>query len=454
MFFGRTRELEELEARYSSRRKEFGVIYGRRRIGKSALVRHFSEGKPGLFFQAKQDTAYGNLRSFSYELDKMLHLPPTFVFSSWEEALDAMVHQAGDERFLFVIDEYPYIVAQEAAFSSILQEFIDTAPDNIFLIIMGSDVSFLKKELEDEKSPLYKRRTFEMQIGKMPFDEAALFLNGMDIDEKCAYLSLMSSYPYYLAAIDTRISFPENMERLLFNEYGTFFSLPDQVLSNSTKVQDVYNAILQSIAHRHYTLKDISLDIHEESSKVSKYITTLLKSEILEKRTTFMGGKKDHYYYIADPMLRFWYLFIYDRQELIRINGPAVMKELEAPIREFLAKGFEETALLFLEQMNRDGGLPGIFPEIQNFRADKTVLGRSVEIDGLSKSGDTLLVVECKYRNKAFSKAAFQHLEESASIFAPKLQREYYIFSRAGFADDLREGEHLHLYTAEDMFMK
>lgn len=452
MFYGREKELQELKRRYSDNRKEFGVIYGRRRIGKSALVRQFFKGKKGLFFQAKQDTSYGNLKSFSYELDKLLGLPEVFVFSSWQEALDQLLRAAGNDRFLFVIDEYPYIVSQESSFSSVLQEFVDNAPDNLFIIILGSDVSFLEKELTDKKSPLYKRRTFEMRLDKLPFDEAVLFLDTDTVDDKCAYLSLMSSYPYYLSAIDKNLSFEENVKRLLFNEFGTFFNLPDQVLSNSTKVQDVYNAILSSVAQRHYTLKAISQDIHEENSKVSKYITTLLKSEVLEKRTTFMGKKNDHYYVIADPLLRFWYLFIYDRQELIRINGDKIMKGLSKEIKKFLSHGFEDVVLLFLEQENVKGNLPGVFPEIQNFRADHTALGRSVEIDGLSRSGDILLVVECKYENKAFSDAAFKHLEESASIFAEKLTREYYIFSRSGFSDDIEKKDNIHLYTAEDMF--
>ena len=353
--------------------------------------------------------------------------------------MDSLLQAAGDERFLFVIDEYPYIVSQDSAFPSNLQEFVDNAPENLFIIILGSDVSFLEKELNDKKSPLYKRRTFEIRLQKLPFDEAVLFLDGDSVEDKCSYLALLSSYPYYLSAIDKKLSFDENVERLLFNEFGTFFNLPDQVLSNSTKVQDVYNAILQSVAHRHYTLKTISEDIHEDSSKVAKYITTLLKSEVLEKRTTFMGKKNDHYYVIADPLLRFWYLFIYDRQELIRINGAQVMSGLSKEIKKLLFHGFEDVAILFLEQENIKGNLPGVFPEIQNFRADHTSLGRSVEIDGLSRSGDTLLVVECKYENKAFSEASFKHLEESASIFADKLSREYYIFSKSGFSSDIEK---------------
>ena len=176
-FIGRKDELKELESRYNSERKEFGVIYGRRRIGKSALITHFLSNKNGILFQAKKDSAYGNLRSFSYELNKVFHYPKNYVFGSWEEAFDEVLEYAQNKRFVLAIDEYPYILEQDASFSSVLQEFVDRATENIFVLISGSDVSLLKKEIRDHASLLYKRRTFEMSITQMPYKEAVEFLS-------------------------------------------------------------------------------------------------------------------------------------------------------------------------------------------------------------------------------------------------------------------------------------
>ena len=111
MFIGRKKELDALNWRYKSNRKEFGVLYGRRRIGKSSILNEFLKDKKGLLFQAKQDNSYGNLKSFSYELDNLLNLPDTFVFASWQHALKAIQEYVKDERFALVIDEYPYIVS-------------------------------------------------------------------------------------------------------------------------------------------------------------------------------------------------------------------------------------------------------------------------------------------------------------------------------------------------------
>lgn len=453
MFIGREKELNELNKRYNSGRKEFGVIYGRRRIGKSALINNFLADKKGVLFQAKRDNAYGNLRSFSYALNKVVKNPKHYVFSEWEEAFDAIFEYARNERFVLAIDEYPYIIEQDSSFPSILQEFIDKAGDNIFVIISGSDVSLLKKEIKDHSSPLYKRRTFEMAITQMPYYEALKFLSEVNDEDKCRYLALTSTFPYYLSAINTKSSFEENVQNLLFNQYGTFFTLPDQLLSNSTKIQDVYNAILAAISHRKRTNKEIADYIHEEDAKVAKYMLTLLESELVVKCETFMGNKKTNYYEIGDPLLKFWYAFIFENQERIKINGAAVYREEEQQIRQFISHGFEEVCRLYMQQLNENGALSEIFPKPQVYRVEKSKLGRSIELDGLALSNDTLLVMECKYRSIPFDKKMWEHLQESVSVFAEKYKRQYYIFSKSGFTNEVKglKKENLRLIDFNDL---
>ena len=454
LFVGRYNELAELNKRYKGNKKEFGVIYGRRRIGKSALIIEFLKDKNGLMFQAKKDNSYGNLRSFSYELNKKLNQPKNYVYSSWEEAFDTINEYAKGERFVLIIDEYPYIVEQDSSFPSVLQQFIDHAGNNIYLIISGSDVSLLKKEIKDHASPLYKRRTFEMAITQMPFSESLEFLSGFSLEDKCNYLALTSTFPYYLSAIDRNLSFEDNIKNLLFNQYGTFFNLPDQLLSNSTKVQDVYNAILTAIAHRKRTNKEIADYIHEEDAKVAKYLSTLLESEIVVKCETFMGNKKTNYYEIGDPLLKFWYYFIFENQERIKTNGTKVFNELKEKIKQFICFGFENVCKLYLNQLNKNGNLCEVFPDLKTYKVEKSKLGRSVEIDGLAQINDTLLVVECKYRNIPFDIKMWEHLQESVSVFPDKLKRVYYIFSKSGFTDEVKklQSQTINLIEAKDLF--
>jgi AAA+ ATPase superfamily predicted ATPase len=454
MFIGRKKELNELNFRFNNSKKEFGVIYGRRRIGKSTLINEFLKDKPNIFFQAKKDSMYGNLRSFSYEIDKLLDLPKSFVFSSMEEAFDSLIEYAKGKRFVIAIDEYPYIVNQDASFPSILQEAIDRAPENLFFLISGSDVGMLKNELEDHNSPLYKRRTFEMNVTKLKYSESLEYLKNIDNETKIKYLSFTSTYPYYLSAMDFDIPFEENIKRLLFNEYGTFFTLPDQLLSNSLNTQDVYNAILYAVSKRKRSNKEIAEYIHEDEAKVSKYIKTLLQSELLDKRETYNGNKKTVYYEIGDPMLRFWYMFIFNNMEKIRMNGEFVYNNLREDIKQFICYGFEEVSRLYMDELNSKGLLGNIFAPFKPYKVEKSILNRSIEIDGLSNDDEKLIVMECKYRKEKFTLSMLKHLEESASVFPSKYNRVYYLFSKNGFDDEIKkiQSDKYHIVELDDMF--
>ena len=454
MFIGRKKELNELNFRFNNSKKEFGVIYGRKRIGKSTLINEFLKDKPNIFFQAKKDSMYGNLRSFSYEIDKLLDLPKSFVFSSMEEAVDSLIEYAKGKRFVIAIDEYPYIVNQDASFPSVLQEAIDRAPENLFFLISGSDVGMLKNELEDHNSPLYKRRTFEMNVTKLKYSESLEYLKNVDNETKIKYLSFTSTYPYYLSAMDFDIPFEENIKRLLFNEYGTFFTLPDQLLSNSLNTQDVYNAILYAVSKRKRSNKEIAEYIHEDEAKVSKYIKTLLQSELLDKRETYNGNKKTVYYEIGDPMLRFWYMFIFNNMEKIRMNGEFVYNNLQEDIKQFICYGFEEVSRLYMDELNSKGLLGNIFAPFKPYKVEKSILNRSIEIDGLSNDDEKLIVMECKYRKEKFTLSMLKHLEESASVFPSKYTRVYYLFSKNGFDDEIKkiQSDKYHIIELDDMF--
>lgn len=454
MFIGRKKELNELNFRFNNSKKEFGVIYGRRRIGKSTLINEFLKDKPNIFFQAKKDSIYGNLRSFSYEIDKLLDLPKSFVFSSMEEAFDSLIEYAKEKRFVIAIDEYPYIVNQDASFPSVLQEAIDRAPENLFFLISGSDVGMLKNELENHNSPLYKRRTFEMNVTKLKYSESLEYLKNVDNETKIKYLSFTSTYPYYLSAMDFDIPFEENIKRLLFNEYGTFFTLPDQLLSNSLNTQDVYNAILYAVSKRKRSNKEIAEYIHEDEAKVSKYIKTLLQSELLDKRETYNGNKKTVYYEIGDPMLRFWYMFIFNNMEKIRMNGEFVYNNLQEDIKQFICYGFEEVSRLYMDELNSKGLLGNIFAPFKPYKVEKSILNRSIEIDGLSNDDEKLIVMECKYRKEKFTLSMLKHLEESASVFPSKYNRVYYLFSKNGFDDEIKkiQSDKYHIVELDDMF--
>lgn len=458
MFVGRKKDLDLLEEKWNSDRFEFGCIYGQRRIGKTALINKFIENKPALYFQAKEASELENRRSISRLIDKEEGYPLDYVFPSWSEIFEEILKMAGDERFAFIIDEYPYLArSTKKGIASYLQDFIDNhAHDSkLFLLLLGSNVSFMEKELGSKKSPLYRRRTFSFQLRLLTFTDALLFLAGFNQSEKLDILSFFGFSPYYLSLLDSRMTFRQNLESLLFQQSSTLLDVPDIILSNGTREKRIYNTVLLSVARGRKTPAEIANDIGIGTSAVSPYLKTLLDEDLLEKKVSF-GSKRNIIYRIKDPVLDFFYARLYENAERIRIGfGKTVYQENEEFIHQFICHRFEDICIHYMEEKSVDGKLEHPYWPIQNFTIEHSELGRSVEIDGLSAYKDSLLVVECKYRNSKRSRKDYEDMKADVSIHAFERYSEFhfYLFSKTGFEQPLLQVKdpNLHLISGQDM---
>ncbi len=173
------------------------------------------------------------MKSFSFKIQESFHRVDEYVYSSWETAFDATISFFEGEKGVIVIDEYSYLVKSYEGISSIIQDIYDNKlkNSNIMLILSGSNLSFMEKELNDKQSPLYKRVTLKMKINKMPFDEAILFLNGYSNEDKMKFLCMLGTYPFYLSKIDKKLTFDEDIKELLFNENSILLDFPKLLLS-------------------------------------------------------------------------------------------------------------------------------------------------------------------------------------------------------------------------------
>ena len=457
MFYGRKEELEILEKEYSED-NSFVSIYGSRRIGKTFLISEFIKDKKCIMFQAKEVSNNDNLKSFSYKIRESFNVDSEYIYSSWEKAFDAAISYFNNEKGVIVIDEYPYLIKSYNGISSIIQGFYDSKIKNskIMLILSGSNLSFMEQEINDKQSPLYKRITLKMKINKLPFNEAILFLNGYSNEDKIKFLSVFGEYPYYLSMINTKLSFKENLINLLFNKNSILLDVPKLVLSNSSREQSFYNSILIALAGKKKGLTEISRSMNEEATKVNKYLKTLVYAEIVVKKEMY-NSKRETYFYILDPVLRFYYKFILNNIDKIDAGyGEILCNKLSNDIDQFIAHSFEDICISYMELLGKKGKLNGIFYPIQNLIIDKSELNRSIEIDGVARDGDSLLILECKFKNSKVTLYDYQKMKENSSIkmFSSIKKFYYYIISKGGFENNLLENkdENLRLITLDDMF--
>lgn len=460
MFIGRRDELDELDRRCRSGRFELGIIYGARRIGKSSLLKAFLQNRRGIYFQARRGTDEENLRALTREIGRFRGEETHYVYDSYESVFDDLAVLARTEQLVFVIDEVAYLCSRGKTFLSVLQAYADGAfrECRMKVLLCGSNISFMKDILNNKADPLYQRATFQIHLQKMKYSEALAFLTRVPPEERLDYLAVFGGYPYYLEMIDPETSFDENIERLLFSKYGTLTDAPNKVLPTGMSEQSMYNSVMTAIARRRRFCKDIADYVGVETNYLSKYLSVMTETQVLEKCESFNRNKKMNYYRIADPLLRFWYRFIYPDQDTILAGaGHMIYQTDREEIHRFISHGFEDTAMAYITEKNLSGALGIYYGPVRSYVADNSPLGRSVELDGLAESigqeKHTLLVMECKYRQSPFSRAMLDHLVESTSIFSGYDQREYYLFSKSGFTDDIISSrpENVHLFSVKDM---
>lgn len=458
MFYGRKQELDQLEKEYQSKQNSLCVIYGTRRIGKTSLISEFIKNKKCVMFQAKEVSNQDNLRSFSHKILESFGRQDEYVYSTWEKAFEAAISFFGDEKGVIVIDEYPYLVKAYEGITSIIQDIFDNKirNSNIMIILSGSNVSFMKHELNDKQSPLYKRATLKMKINKMSFDESVLFLDGYSNEDKMKLLCIFGEYPYYLSKIDNRLSFEDNVKNLLFNENSILLDVPKLVLSNSSREQSFYNSILLALAGKKKGLTEIADLMNEDTTKINKYIKTLIDAEMVIKKEMY-NSKRKTYYYISDPVLRFYYQFLLKNIDKIEAGyGLVLYERLKENIDQFISFSFEDVSISYMEYLGKNGRLNGIYYPIQNLTIEKSELDRSIEIDGIAKDKDSLLVLECKFTKRKRTVSDFEKMVENTSIkiFSSIKNINYYIISKNGFDDSLLnlKRSDLHLISLDEMF--
>ena len=209
MFIGRERELGSLEKLYSSDKFEFVVLYGRRRVGKTALINHFIDGKPAIYFMGVESNAKQNLENLSRSIfEYMSGVDADTSFQSFQAALETVFRLSEKERVVLAIDEYPYVARASKSLSSTLQMLIDKYKDNsrLMLILCGSSMSYMEDHVLAYKAPLYGRRTAQIKLLPFDFEESCrYFANFSDEDKALAY-GIVGGTPQYLLQIDDLLS--------------------------------------------------------------------------------------------------------------------------------------------------------------------------------------------------------------------------------------------------------
>ena len=444
MFIGREKELNALEKLYQSGKFEFVVIYGRRRVGKTALINHFIDDKKSIYFMGVESNAKQNLENLSKSiLEFSSGIQTETYFPSYQAALEYVFQLAERERVVLAIDEYPYVARASKSLASTFQLLIDKYKDTskLMLILCGSSMSYMEDHVLAYKAPLYGRRTAQMKIMPFDFEETCAYFTNLSDEDKALIYGIVGGTPQYLLQMSDMLSVEENIKNTYLNPMSFLYEEPVNQLKQEVREPAIYNAIITAIATGHSRMSEISTKVGEDTNVVSGYIKNLISLGIIKKETPY-GEKasKKSIYSIEDNMFYFWYRFVLDNNSVI-VRGAAdlVYKRIEAQLSDYMGRVFEEICTQYLWKQLLMGKMPIEFVSLGRWWGNDPRQKCQTEIDIMGEQdSNSAIFAECKWRNENVDLDVLETLIGRSRLFH-YTNVHYYLFSKTGFTKGCME---------------
>ena len=447
-FIGRKQELESLEKAYQKKGFQMCILYGRRRVGKTSLISAFIKEKKHISFTAIQGSLSRNIELLSDCVTEYLYPDAAGLkLPDFSSILTTITKATGNDRLIIAIDEFPYLAESEPSLLSLLQREIDLhwQRSNIFLILSGSSISFMLDQVLSYKSPLYGRRTMQIDLKPFNYLEVAEFVPGYSPEEKAICYGVTGGIAKYIAAFDSDKTLDENITDLYFSPSGLLYEEPRNLLMQEFKNAPIYSDVIAAIANGANKPTEIKDKTGMEAASIHNILRHLLETRIIEKCycITEENNKKKVQYTLADGMFLFWHRFIPHAIPQIEIdNGDTYYKNIVKPkLHEYMGSIFERMCQFYIlknfhseqsHMINAVGKWFGTDP--------KRKIQTDIDIVGLDTSTNKAVIGECKFRNSVIDKSVMDELLLRKELINNKYQIiSYYLFSLSGFSDWIQE---------------
>ncbi len=458
MFVDREEELSHLKELYSSENPELAVVYGRRRVGKTALVlESIRDRDDAVYHQAVETTRTDQIESFvqdaAYEYPQIENLQ-----KDWETVLDHLIKKDA----VVVLDEFPYLVDSTKSLPSKIQRLWDHETENssATVVLTGSSVGMMYEVAVGGGAPLYGRLSKtpngKIELGELRVPDASKFYPEYDPEERVLAYSVFGGVPHYLQTVDSSRSLAENVTRAILSPQSGLHDEPETVLRMELDEVNRYFAILKTIARGKRGRNDISQSTGIDSGDLSYYFNRLEDLGIVRSDvpvTADPKASKTTRYKLNDQFFRFWFRFVYGHQSKYSQYGQGAYSNLIEPeLPDFASDAFEDIC---------NEAVPELYPSLNLVRRPGGWWrqGREVDVVGLTDD-DVLLVGEVKFTGQPMGYDILSQLREDADEVARSAGRdshryEYALFSRSGFSRSVheeadREGN-ITLFTIDDV---
>ena len=452
-FLGREKEILVLEKEYA-RDGGFVVIYGRRRIGKTTLIKQFIKSKTAFYFLATKEVESQSMKRFAGVIARTTgnSVLQKAAFSDWLDLFQAVADYKPNEKKVLVIDEFPYLVKVNDSFPSILQNAWDEIlkDSNVMLILCGSLISMMKKHALSYESPLYGRRTAQMRIAPLPF--TTVYENQkLSFEEAAEQYSITGGVPKYMEFFSDGQPLYEQIKENVLSKNGFLYEEPNFLLTDEVQVPTNYFSIIKVIADGNHKLGTIAGILGLETSALTPYLKTLSELGFIEKQVpvTEKNAEKTRkgLYFISDNFLRFWFRYVYPyKGELELDNMQISLDELDKDFKEkFVAFAYEDICKEIFARLCSDKAIDFTPSKIGSYWLNDKSVNTQIDVMAVDTVNKRLFAGECKYHNQPIDADVYFELvkkvdnsSEIKSAFKGYTVI-YGVFSKSGFTSRMTD---------------
>ncbi len=452
-FVDRKNEIEFLNKEYNKKESSLIILYGRRRIGKTSLIKEFGKDKNMIYFLATEESEAQNREMFKNVIASNLNneLLNSTTVDNWEILFKTIIRENSKDKKIIVLDEFQYLGKVNSSFPSIFQKIWDELlkDNNVMVILCGSLINMMEAQTLNYTSPLYGRRTGQIKLKQIPFENYSEFfdkkLNKKELIEKYA---VTGGIPKYIESFKEDDNIYNEIKNHVINKQSFLYEEPNFLLQNEVSEVGSYFSIIKSIAAGNRKLGNISSNLSVNPTNLSKYLQTLINLDILEREVPITEANieksKKGQYKIKDNFIAFWFQFIYPNKALLEMDkNDIVLKKIKSNfIDNHVSFIYEDICRQKMWSLVAEGRLKFQYNKIGRWWNNTA----EIDIVGVNEEENSIIFGECKYYtdSKKMEAKIFYNLKEKAKMVDWKNDNRkemFILFSASGYSEELKRIE-------------
>lgn len=439
-FVNREQELKFLNSEYARKGSSLVILYGRRRNGKTTLIKEFIKGKRVLYFLATEENEQNNLQSFKNRIFETYNIDIKPEIKTFEDAFKFLIKI--DKKPLVIIDEFQYLAMSNSAIASIFQKIWDLylQKTNAKIILCGSYIRMMEDQTLNYNSPLYGRRTGQIKLKQIKFIDYNKFYKNFDFKKLVEYYAVTGGVPKYIELFNKEKDIFKAIEKNILDRNSFLYEEPEFLLKNEVKDVGTYFSIIKVIAAGANKLGEISDKLNVKQTGLTNYLKTLIEIEIIKREVpiteTNPEKSKKSIYKINDNFIKFWFRFIYPNRDQIEMGNNEYVLDL-------IKRNFVDNHVSYVyEEVCKE-----LMLSEKKIHIDK--VGKwwdkndEIDIVGIDNTSKIIYVGECKFTNKKVGLSVLNDLKKKAEKIKEykDYKKVYCLFSINGYEKELMRVE-------------